>query len=83
MAGWFDESFAEHSVDLHLVMHTDDTVMIWYTARGRHVGSGFPRLKGLPIKGNEVTWPQVHFRVETVWSWSTGRCGTTRRCWIR
>ncbi|MEA2292332.1 MAG: hypothetical protein QOF17_1366 [Solirubrobacteraceae bacterium] len=57
---WFEESFSERRVDLHLVTYTDDKVVIWYTAHGRHVGAGFPRLKGLPIKGNEVTWPQVH-----------------------
>ena len=39
--------------------------MIWYTMRGQHIGNGFPRLKGLPIKGNRITWPQVHiFRLE-------------------
>ena len=58
--GWLEESFADRRVDLHLVTHTNDTVMMWFTARGRHVGNGFPRLRGLPVKGNEVTWPQVH-----------------------
>lgn len=58
--GWLDESFADRSADLHLVTHTDDTVMIWYTAHGRHIGNGFPRLKGLPVTGNQVSWPQVH-----------------------
>jgi hypothetical protein len=48
------------SVDLHLVTHTEDTVMMWYTARGRHIGNGFPRLVGREVKGNVVTWPQVH-----------------------
>ena len=57
---WMDESFADRSADLHLVTHTDDTVVIWYTAHGRHIGNGFPRLKGLPITGNQVAWPQVH-----------------------
>ena len=57
---WMDESFADRSADLHLVTHTDDTVMIWCTAHGRHVGSGFPRLKGPPVTGNQVAWPQVH-----------------------
>jgi lactoylglutathione lyase len=57
---WQDESFADRSADLHLVTHTDDTVVIWYTAHGRHIGNGFPRLKGLPITGNQVSWPQVH-----------------------
>jgi len=57
---WMDETFADRSADLHLVTHTDDTVVIWYTAHGRHIGNGFPRLKGLPITGNQVAWPQVH-----------------------
>ena len=63
--GWFKESFAQRTVQLHLVTHDDDTVMIWYTMRGQHIGNGFPLLKGLPIKGNRITWPQVHiFRLE-------------------
>jgi hypothetical protein len=40
VSGWLDESFVGRSADLHLVTHTDDTVMIWYTAHGRHVGNG-------------------------------------------
>jgi predicted ester cyclase len=35
-------------------------VVIWYTAYGRHIGNGFPRLKGLPINGNRIALPQVH-----------------------
>jgi predicted ester cyclase len=57
---WLDESFADRSADLHLVTHTDDAVVIWYTAHGRHIGNGFPRLEGLPVRGNQVAWPQVH-----------------------
>jgi predicted ester cyclase len=57
---WFDESFADRTAELHLVTHTEDTVMVWCTARGRHVGDGFPRLAGLPVSGNQVVWPQVH-----------------------
>jgi predicted ester cyclase len=65
VAGWFAESFAERSVEIHLVTHTDDTVMAWYTVRGRHIGNGFPRLEGLPVKNNPIAWPQVHiFRLE-------------------
>jgi predicted ester cyclase len=61
---WLDESFADRRTDLHLVTHTDDTVMMWCTVHGRHIGNGFPRLKGLPITGNQVSWPQVHiFRI--------------------
>ena len=41
---WLDETFADRSADLYLVTHTDDTVVIWYTAHGRHIGNGFPRL---------------------------------------
>jgi predicted ester cyclase len=58
--GWFEESFADRTTELHLVTHADDTVMMWFTSRGRHIGNGFPRLRGLPVKGNEITWPQVH-----------------------
>jgi predicted ester cyclase len=60
VGGWLEGSFAELSVELHLVTHTEDAVMTWYTVRGRHIGNGFPRLKGLPVKGNPITWPQVH-----------------------
>jgi lactoylglutathione lyase len=58
--GWSEESFADRTTELHLVTHTDDSVMMWFTSRGRHIGNGFPRLRGLPVKGNEITWPQVH-----------------------
>ena len=58
--GWVLESLADRRAELHLVTHTDDTVMVWYTASARHVGSTHPRLRGVPAKGNEVTWPQVH-----------------------
>ena len=54
------ESFDQRTVELHLVTHTEDTVVIWLTARGRHIGNGFPRLSGLPVNGNLVSWPQVH-----------------------
>jgi predicted ester cyclase len=65
MAGWFAESFAERSVELHLVTRSDDTMMAWYTVRGGHIGNGFPRLEGVPVKGNDISWPQVHiFRLE-------------------
>jgi lactoylglutathione lyase len=65
VATWLDESFADRSADLHLVTHSGDTVVVWLTAYGRHVGNGFPRLRGLPVKGNRVAWPQVHiFRLD-------------------
>jgi lactoylglutathione lyase len=57
---WLDESFGDRSAELHLVTHTDDTVVIWFTACGLHIGNGFPRLKGLPVAGNRTAWPQVH-----------------------
>ena len=55
-----DESFADRSAELHLVAQNENRVMVWYTAHGRHIGNAFPRLKGLPVKGNQVAWPQVH-----------------------
>jgi len=61
VAGWGAESFADVTVDLNAVMSDGDRVMVWITAHGRHVGSGFPRLRGLPVHGNPVTWNQVHF----------------------
>lgn len=62
---WMDQSFDQRSVELHLVTHTQDTVVIWYTVRGRHIGTGFPRLAGRPVLGADITWPQVHiFRID-------------------
>ena len=58
---WLDASLDQRSADLHLVTHSDDTVVIWCTVRGRHVGNGFPRLAGKQVKGNDVNGPQVHF----------------------
>jgi hypothetical protein len=57
---WLDESFADRSADLHLVTQWGETVVVWFTLYGRHVGNGFPRLEGLPVKGNRMAWPQVH-----------------------
>ena len=58
---WNEESFADRRVELHAVMGDEDRVMVWITLHARHVGSGFPRLKGLPVLGNPVVWSQVHF----------------------
>ena len=65
LAGWVRESFADYSIDVHAVMHDDDRVMCWFTARGRHIGSGFPQLAGRPVTDRVITWEQAHiFRVE-------------------
>lgn len=62
---WLQESFANRWVEHHATMFDGDRVMVWYTAHGRHVGDGFPRLAGCAVTGAEVAWPQVHmFRVE-------------------
>ena len=58
---WMDTSLDQRSADLHLVTHSDDTVVIWCTVRGRHISNGFPRLAGKQVKGNRIAWPQVHF----------------------
>jgi hypothetical protein len=55
-----DESCADRSAELDLVAHNGNRVMVWYTAHGRQIGNAFPRLEGLPVKGNQVAWPQVH-----------------------
>ena len=60
VAGWLADSFADRRLDLNLVAHTDDTVMVWCTMQARHVGDAHPRLRDLAVKGNEITWPQVH-----------------------
>ena len=65
LAGWVRESFADYTIDVHAVMHDEDRVMCWFTASGRHIGSGFPQLAGLPITNRVVTWEQAHiFRVD-------------------
>lgn len=65
VAAWLDESFADRRVEHHATMFNGDRVMVWYTAHGRHVGNGFPRMAGLRVTGTDVAWPQVHaFRVD-------------------
>jgi predicted ester cyclase len=65
VARWLEESFADRRVEHHATMSDGDRVMVWYTAHGRHIGNGFPRLRGCPVTGAQVSWPQLHvFRVE-------------------
>ncbi len=65
VAAWLDESFADRRVEHHATMFDGDRVMVWYTAHGRHVGNGFPRMADLPVTGAAVAWPQLHvFRLE-------------------
>jgi predicted ester cyclase len=64
VAAWGQESFADRRTELHAVMSGGDRVMVWVTVSARHVGNGFPRMAGLPVHGNRVTWSQVHvFRI--------------------
>ena len=61
---WFDESFADRRIDHHATMFDGDRVMVWYTQYGRHIGNGFPRMRGHAVSGAEVAWAQLHvFRV--------------------
>lgn len=61
---WMADSFAEPSVEVHEAMSNGDKVMVWLTARGRHVGDSFPQLAGRPITDRQADWSQVHiFRV--------------------
>lgn len=65
VGAWLDASFADRSVEHHATMFDSDRVMVWYTAHGRHVGNGFPRMAGLRVTGARIAWPQLHvFRVE-------------------
>jgi predicted ester cyclase len=57
---WLERSFADRRVELHAAMSNGDRVMIWFTMHGTHVGNGFPRLVGRPVRGREVHWSQVH-----------------------
>jgi predicted ester cyclase len=57
---WFDESFADRTVEHHATMSDGDRVIVWFTVRGVHVGNGFPRMRDLPVNGADVVWPQVH-----------------------
>lgn len=46
-------------------MSDGDRVMVWYTQHGRHIGDGFPRLRGCTVTGAQVAWSQLHvFRVQ-------------------
>jgi hypothetical protein len=81
---WLDVSFADRSVELHQVTHSDDIVMIWFTAHGRHVGNGFPRLEGLPVNAtSSLRRRSTSSGLPMVWSWSTGPSATTPPCWTR
>ena len=61
---WSVASFADVEVEIHEIMTREDRVLVWFTATARHIGDGFPRLKGLPVTGTRVSWEQVHlFRV--------------------
>ena len=65
VAGWIEASFVNRRVEHHATMTEGDRVMVWYTQHGTHVGNGFPRMAGLPIKGAQVALTQVHiFRVD-------------------
>lgn len=58
---WLNESFADRTVEHHATMFDDaERVMVWYTAYGRHVGNGFPRMAGLPVTNAVIAWPQLH-----------------------
>src|SRR3954452_16731660 len=62
---WLDESFADRRIDHHATMVDGDRVMVWYTQYGRHIGNGFPRMRGHAVTGAQVSWPQLHvFRVQ-------------------
>ena len=64
VVAWGKATFADLQVEVHKVMTRDDRVMVWMTVTATHLGSGFPRLRSIPVSGRRVTWPQVHvFRV--------------------
>lgn len=57
---WLNESFADRTVEHHATMFGDaERVVVWYTAYGRHVGNGFPRMAGMPVTDVVVAWPQL------------------------
>ncbi len=59
---WYEASFAERDFEVHGVTAGDDgLVMVWLSARGRHIGNAFPMLRsaGEPA-GRQVTWTQTH-----------------------
>jgi predicted ester cyclase len=64
VAQWAKATFADPAVDVHEIMSRGDRVLVWMTVTATHVGGGFPRLRGIPVTGKRVAWPQVHiFRV--------------------
>lgn len=61
---WWEESFSDRTCEVTAALADGDRIMVWFVARGVHVGSGFPWLRGRPPSGRKVAWAQVHmFRV--------------------
>ena len=60
VAQWAKATFADPVVDVHEIMSRGDRVLVWMTVTATHVGSGFPRLRGIAVTGKRVAWPQVH-----------------------
>lgn len=81
VAAWLDESFADRRVEHHAAMFDGDRVMVWYTAHGRHVGNGFPRMADLLGQGRTSRGPSCTSSGSRIASWSSiGRCVTTTGC---
>ena len=49
VAQWARATFADPAVDVHEIMSRGDRVLVWMTVTATHVGSGFPRLRGIPV----------------------------------
>lgn len=79
---WLDVSFADRSVELHLVTHSDDTVMTGSpstagTSATVARGSKACRSTATSLRGRRSTSSGLPM----VWSWSTGPSATTPPCW--
>lgn len=62
--GWIDASFADIEYQVHGVTTGQDTVMLWFSSRGRHVGNAFPQMAGRAPTGRTIAADAVHiFRV--------------------
>jgi hypothetical protein len=61
---WISETLADISYEVHGVTAGDGLAMVWFSSRGRHVGSAFPLFADREPTGREIVAEAVHiFRV--------------------
>jgi predicted ester cyclase len=58
--GWIEASFADVEYEVHAVTTGGDLAMVWFSTRGRHIGSAFPQLAGREPTGKTIVAEAVH-----------------------